>query len=124
MADRSEHDNQTSSLRRISMSPRGPSSRMPPLLAQLLGAVHVCITGFVKTQQPIYIARDADADAFANPANPLRGRGQPKRAGSAQVRSVLAELNPQCLGQSPRTSAEVGQACRAARTGHHFVDAL
>src|ERR1700693_1072799 len=107
MPNRSEHDN-----------------RMSSLLAQLLGAAHVRITGFVKTQQPTYIARDADANAFPNPANPLRGRGQPKRAGSAQVRSVLAEINPQCLGQSPRTSAEVGQACRAARTGRHCVDAL
>src|SRR5271166_6644523 len=108
MPDRNQHDNQMSSR----------------LLAQLLNAAHMGITEFVKTQQPIYIACDADANAFANPANPLRGRGQPKRAGTAQVRSVLPEINLQCLSQSPRASAEVGQACRVTRTVHHFADAL
>jgi len=46
------------------------------LLAQFLGATHVCITGFVKAQQPICIAGDADASAFGDPGNleaPLDG---------------------------------------------------
>src|SRR3984885_4941869 len=36
------------------------------LLPQLLGAAHVCISGFIKTQQPVYIAADADANAVAD----------------------------------------------------------
>jgi hypothetical protein len=90
------------------------------LLAQFLGATNVCIAGFVKTQQPIHVAGDADAHAFADRATPLRGCRQPKRAGSAQVQSILPEIDLQCLGQSPRSSAEEGQARRAARTGHQF----
>jgi hypothetical protein len=81
------------------------SQRFLRLLAQLLDAAHMGIARFVKTQQPICIARDADANAVANPANPLRGRAQPKQAAAAQVRSVLPEINVQCLGQSTRTSA-------------------
>src|SRR5262249_47176473 len=90
------------------------------LSAQLLGAAHVCIAAFVKTQQPMYVAGDADAHTSADRDSPLLGCRQPKRAGSAQVQSVLPEINLQCLSQSPRTSADVGQAFRAARTGHCF----
>ena len=90
------------------------------LLAQSLGATHESITGFVKTQQSIYIPSDADADALADRPSTLRGCAQP-RTSCAQVQSVVAQINLQCLGQSPRTSAEVGQTPRA---GHQFVDAL
>src|SRR5262245_1225848 len=40
------------------------TSRQSQLSAQFLGAAHVCITAFVKTQQPMYVACDADAPTF------------------------------------------------------------
>src|ERR1700685_1529383 len=76
--------------------PRGAlnGKRNSRLLAQLFGAAHVGISRLVKTQQAVYIARDADANAFADGADLASGCAQPKRAGSAQVQAALAEINP------------------------------
>jgi hypothetical protein len=53
------------------------------------------------------IACDADANALANPAaRLLRDRSQPKRAGRAQVDSILRKIDPECLGESAGASAQ------------------
>ena len=88
------------------------------LAAEFFGAADVGIAAFVEAQEAMGVARDADANAFADCAGFARGYGQPKRAGGAQVQAILAEIHLKCLGQTAGALADIREARRGG--GHGF----
>jgi hypothetical protein len=68
------------------------------LLAQPLWATHVRIAALVKAQPSIHVARQTDAYTRADGARLPPARRKPERAGGAQIKSILPEINLHRLG--------------------------
>jgi hypothetical protein len=85
-----------------------------------LGSADENIAALVKAQDEMRVARDADADAFADRA-PFSDRGaKPQRAGCAEVHTINTLVDAKCGSHAAGAAREIKQADGAAMAAHQF----
>jgi hypothetical protein len=85
-----------------------------------LGSADENIAALIKAQDEMRVARDADADAFADRA-PFADRGaKPQRTGRAKIHPIDTLVNAKCGSQAAGSAREIKQADGAAMTAHQF----